>query len=43
MIDLHMHTTYSDGKYSVLELLDRLNKNKIKIASITDHNSIDAL
>lgn len=42
MIDLHMHTTYSDGKYSVLELLDILNKNNIKIASITDHNSIDA-
>ena len=42
MVDLHMHTTYSDGKYSVLELLQILNTNNIKIASITDHNSVDA-
>lgn len=42
MIDLHMHTTYSDGKYSVLELIDILNAKKINYASITDHNSVDA-
>ena len=43
MIDLHLHTTYSDGAYSVRELIDILNENNIKYASITDHNSIDAL
>lgn len=42
MIDLHMHTNYSDGKYNVLELIEILNKNGIKYASITDHNSVDA-
>lgn len=41
MIDLHMHTTYSDGVLSVRELIDKLNFEGIKIASITDHNSID--
>ena len=42
MIDLHLHTKYSDGAYTVKELIDILNKNNIKYASITDHNSIDA-
>lgn len=42
MIDLHMHTKYSDGQFSVRELIDILNREKIRIASITDHNSCDA-
>lgn len=42
MIDLHMHTKYSDGDYTVKELINILNKNNIKYASITDHNNIDA-
>ena len=42
MIDLHLHTKYSDGAYTVKELIDILNKNNIEYASITDHNSIDA-
>ncbi len=42
MIDLHMHTTYSDGQYNVKELINKLNELGIKYASITDHNSIGA-
>lgn len=42
MIDLHMHTRYSDGQFNVRELLDILNEKNIKYASITDHNSIQA-
>ena len=42
MIDLHLHTTYSDGDYSVRDLINILNEKKIKLASITDHNSVDA-
>ena len=42
MIDLHMHTKYSDGQFEVKELLGILNDNGIKYASITDHNSIGA-
>lgn len=41
MIDLHMHTTYSDGVLSVRKLIEKLNLEGIKIASITDHNNID--
>ena len=42
MVDLHMHTTYSDGTFSVKELIELLNKENIRYASITDHNNVDA-
>ena len=42
MIDLHTHTTYSDGSYNVLELLNEAQKRKLNIISITDHNTIQA-
>lgn len=42
MIDLHMHTKYSDGQFEVKDLLNILNEKQIKYASITDHNSIGA-
>lgn len=42
MIDLHSHTTYSDGSYSVLELLEEAQKTKLSLLSITDHNTIQA-
>ena len=42
MIDLHMHTKYSDGQFNVKELINILNEKGIKYASITDHNSIGA-
>ncbi len=42
MIDLHMHTTYSDGANDVKNLIKTLNDKGIKYASITDHNSVDA-
>lgn len=42
MIDLHCHSTYSDGELSIKELLSLANKIKIEVFSITDHNNIDA-
>lgn len=42
MIDLHMHTTYSDGIKNPRDLIDLLNKEKIITASMTDHNNVDA-
>lgn len=42
MIDIHTHTTYSDGSSSVEEILKEANKSNINIFSITDHNTIDA-
>lgn len=42
MIDLHIHTTYSDGTWSVSETLKEAEKRNISALSITDHNTIDA-
>ncbi|MBM4172209.1 MAG: PHP domain-containing protein [Ignavibacteria bacterium] len=42
-IDLHMHTTYSDGAYSPQELLQLVHKAGLNIISITDHDSINGL
>src|SRR6056297_1924482 len=39
-IDLQVHSTYSDGFLSPAKLINFLNKNKVKIASLTDHNTI---
>ena len=43
MVDLHMHTLYSDGSDTVLELLNKCNNLNLKYISITDHDSCKAL
>ena len=40
MIDLHMHTTASDGADSVAELLLKCERLGLSYISITDHNSM---
>lgn len=40
--DLHLHTVYSDGKLTPLELTSLLEENGIKKCAITDHDSIGA-
>lgn len=42
MIDLHTHTTHSDGSFSVRELLIEAEKMGLSMLSITDHNTISA-
>ena len=42
MIDIHSHTNYSDGSFTVKELLEKANKINLVVLSITDHNTIDA-
>lgn len=42
MIDLHLHTNYSDGTDTVKELLINAEAKKLDIISITDHDSVDA-
>lgn len=42
MIDLHMHTTYSDGEFSLIELLKLANRSNLTTISITDHDTIKA-
>ena len=42
MIDLHMHTTYSDGTDTVKELLEKAEFLGLEVISITDHNTCKA-
>ena len=39
MIDLHIHTTYSDGADTVIEVLKNSEKLKLEYISITDHDN----
>lgn len=39
MIDLHMHTVYSDGDKTVEEILKLCENKKLEYISITDHDS----
>lgn len=40
-IDLHLHTTFSDGRWSPEELLDYLVQTQFSLAAITDHDRPD--
>lgn len=42
IIDLHIHTTCSDGELTPREVIDTVVKNKVSIISITDHDTIGA-
>lgn len=42
MIDLHIHTNYSDGLLSPKEVIDEAFKNNVHTISIADHDTIDA-
>lgn len=41
-IDLHSHSTYSDGTLTPFELIDLAYQNKVSVMSIADHDTIDA-
>lgn len=42
MIDLHMHTLYSDGTNTCEEILKKAEEKKLSYISITDHNTCNA-
>ncbi|HML46583.1 MAG TPA: PHP domain-containing protein [Clostridia bacterium] len=42
MIDLHIHSNYSDGTFSVFEILEKAQSANVTAISITDHNTIEA-
>lgn len=42
MIDLHMHSTHSDGTDSVTQMLKKAEKKNLTCISITDHNTCSA-
>ncbi|MFP4014095.1 MAG: PHP domain-containing protein [Chitinispirillaceae bacterium] len=41
-VDLHIHTTFSDGSYSVKEVMEAVAAKGLKAISITDHDCTDA-
>lgn len=41
-VDMHIHTTASDGTWTIEELLEHITKNNIKVFSITDHDTIES-
>jgi len=42
MVDLHMHTTHSDGTWDTKKMLEEAQKANLDYISITDHNSVRA-
>ena len=42
-IDLHMHTSYSDGFYSPFELIKKAADRRLDVISITDHDSVNSI
>jgi len=42
MVDMHIHTVYSDGIDSIQNIFELANKFSISTISITDHNTISA-
>ncbi len=42
-IDLQFHSTYSDGKMRPSKIVDWLVRNRVKVASLTDHNTVAGL
>lgn len=41
LVDLHMHSFFSDGTMSPEEIVKKAKNNNVKIVSLTDHNCID--
>lgn len=43
MIDLHVHTTASDGQYTPAQIIQKAAEKNIKVIAITDHDTIRGL
>ena len=41
-IDLHIHTNFSDGDYSVKQILEKAKSLGLEYISFTDHNNYEA-
>lgn len=42
-VDFHCHSTYSDGSYPVVEVLDMALANGGKYIALTDHDTVDGI
>jgi hypothetical protein len=40
-VDLHMHTTYSDGRWPAQQLIDYLTSEHFDLVAVTDHDRVD--
>ena len=43
MIDLHVHTTASDGQYTPSQIIQKASEKNIKVIAITDHDTTDGV
>ena len=43
MIDLHIHSTASDGSFTPKEIIQQAQENGLKAISLTDHDTIDGI
>ena len=43
IVDLHMHSTASDGTDSPEDLINKIRKSGIKVFSLTDHDTISGV
>ncbi len=43
LCDLHIHSCYSDGTYSPVEIVEKAKEKNLCAISITDHDEIDAI
>ena len=41
MIDLHIHSSFSDGTFTPTQLVEEAVKKGIKVISLTDHDSVE--
>lgn len=42
-VDLHIHSNYSDGKFSPKELVEKAVNIGLKVMAISDHDSVDGI
>ena len=42
-VDLHTHTTASDGTYAAAELVQEAVRRGVRVLAVTDHDSVDAV
>ena len=42
-VDLHTHSTASDGQYTPSELVQLAKKRGLEVLALTDHDTVDGL
>ena len=42
-VDLHIHSTYSDGTFPVEEIIKKAKEIGLKTISITDHDTVEQI